>query len=121
MTTNRKRIYNKLVEKGLTINFKDFGPFAYWHPAGDGNRLRLEGLKLFKKYQFPYYTVEVLDGLDKKELPSKHYIFLARYCKNPYYIGTDKIIFLDEEEAFVFKMCDGNIDNVKDISPGPTN
>lgn len=97
------------------LTFPEFCREAYYHPVGDYKRLKQKGYILFKKI-YPYFVVDVLEGLDKHIMPSKHYLFLARYCKKPYYISQDKIIFFDEQEAFIFKMCDGNIDNVKEIS-----
>ena len=49
-------------------------------------------------------------------MPSKHYVFLTRYCKAPYYIGMKSIVFFDEDEALIFKLCDGDIDNVKTVT-----
>ena len=70
---------------------------------------------------YKHHIVEVLAGSDKREIPAKNYIFLARYCKAPYYIGTDKLVFFDEDEAFLFKLCDGDIENVDQVTQDENN
>ena len=65
----------------------------------------------------PIYDVEIMDEDHNREImPSKHFVFLMHYCKAPYYIRKNGIIFLDEDEALIFKLCDGDIDNVKTVT-----
>ncbi len=121
MSFTRKEIYDDLKirddEEFKDINFNDFCRMMFWHPGTttSAKRLKSSGLTILKQY-YPHFNVEVLDKKPKAEIPAKHYVFLAKYCKKPYYIGTNKIIFFDQEEAFIFKMCDGDIDNVKEVS-----
>lgn len=114
--TSRREYYTQIKDQNpnllKNLNFSEFCRELYYHPVGEHKRLKQRGFMIFKS-TYPHYVVKIIDGPDKSLMPSKHFIFLARYCKSPYYIGSDQIVFFDEQEAFVFKMCDGNIDNVK--------
>ncbi len=109
----RKEIYEESKSK---LSFEDFCHLYFFHPVGDALRLNHEGFKALK-LRLPCYEVDVIEKLDKRKMPGKHFIFLARFCRRPYYIGKNKITFFDEEEAFIFKLCDGDIENVKEVSP----
>ena len=98
------------------FTFKEFCHAAYFHPVGSAKRLKNHGYMFLRKY-YPCHEVEVPITEKRKNIPAKHYLFLARFCRKPYYIGKKKIIFFDEEEGFLFKLCDGDIDNVKTVSP----
>lgn len=121
MSFTRKEIYDDLKirdnEEFNDINFNDFCRMTFWHPGTITNakRLKSSGLTILKQY-YPHFVVDVFDKKPKAEIPAKHYVFLAKFCKKPYYIGTNRIIFFDQEEAFIFKMCDGDVDNVKEVS-----
>lgn len=108
-----------------TTELKEYQKFCskiFFHPGGKALRLRSDGLDFLKSY-YPHYIVEISDGINvatgsnTKGMPSKHYVFLTRFCRKPYYIGSKRIVFFDEEEAFLFKLCDGDIDNVKAVAP----
>lgn len=118
---NRQRIYKTILEaghrpEGKLKDYKTFSASFFFFPAGDKLRLNYEGLEFLKKI-FEPFEVEVVDQKSKRQIPSKHYVFLAKFCRKPYYIGNRRIVFFDDEEAFLFKMCDGDIDNVQEISP----
>lgn len=120
MSFTRKEIYDELKMKDSTIvgmNLNDFCRITFWHPGTITNakRLKSSGLTILKQY-YPHFVVDVFDKKPKVDIPAKHYVFLAKFCKKPYYIGTNRIIFFDQEEAFIFKMCDGDVDNVKEVS-----
>ena len=112
MKPERQKIYD---ETGTPMTFKEFNEKIFFTLAGDGIRLSLDGLRFFKSKAHPIHVVDLTEA--RRAFPSKHFIFLARFCRKPYYIGTDNIYFLDEEEAFLFKMCDGDIENVKSVAP----
>ena len=115
MTTEREKYFRMLDHyDGVGIDYDGWMRQVFFHPRGDGLRLSRDGLTIFKRH-FPYYTVESKPVPEQRT--SGHYIFLARFCRKPYHIGLDTITFFDEEEAFLFKMCDGDVDNVKEISP----
>lgn len=113
MKPGRQRIYQEVVNAKL--DFQAFNGTIFFTPAGDHLRLSYDGLNFFKSRQYTIHVVELSEL--KRDFPAKHFIFLARFCRKPYYIGSDKIHFLDEEEAFLFKMCDGDIENVKTVAP----
>ena len=119
MGIRRQQIYDNLpiTAKGFLgdRSYKTFCRETFWGPGGDSIRLKNNGLTYLKEY-YTIHTVEVLGKLEKDNMPSKHFVYLSKYCKFPYYIGTNRVMFLNEEEAFIFKMVDGDIDNVKDIS-----
>ncbi len=110
----RKEIFHS-TNSDEQMSFEKFCKKNFWHPVGKALRLSDAGMKYLKTH-LPCFEVDVVEKLDKSKMPGKHFIFLARYCKRPYYIGTNKIFFFDEEEAFIFKLCDGDIENVKEIS-----
>ena len=111
----RKDIYSQLKTQ---LTFEDFCKSVFWHPVGDHKRLSHDGFIFLKsRLRDQCHEVDVFKKLDKSTMPGKHFIFLARFCRKPYYIGTNKIFFFDEEEAFLFKLCDGDIDNVKEVAP----
>jgi hypothetical protein len=117
----RQRIYDTILESGREPkgNLKDYNTFSskfFFFPAGDKLRLNYEGLEFMKKI-FKPFEVEVIDQKSKRQIPSKHYVYLAKFCRKPYYIGNHRIVFFDDEEAFLFKMCDGDVDVVQEISP----
>lgn len=115
MTNPREKYYEKSTN-GQQLTYDEWIKNVFWFPTGDGMRLKFEGCKLLKKY-FPHHIVESIAG-DDKPRTSKHLIFLARFCRQPYYIyGSEHIVFFDEEEAFIFKLCDGDIDNVEEVAP----
>lgn len=121
MDFSRKSIFNDLLNKGYLTNtseytYSQFCRDYFFHPVNESKRLNRNGLTFFRKF-YPCYEVDVLEKIEKSQIPTKHYLFLARFCRKPYYIGTNKIVFFDEEEAFLFKMCDGDIDNVSKIAP----
>ena len=119
MEWNRKNIYETLKEAWPNEHmstYKEFCAGVFFQPGGKTLRLRSDGVKTLATCYTPH-IVEVMDKTKtKKNMPSKHFVFLTRYCKGPYYIATHEIIFFDEDEAFIFKMCDGDIDNVKSVS-----
>ena len=119
MKWTRKSIYRDLKRKWPNEHmsvYKEFCRAVFFHPVGSTLRLRHSGFKTLSAY-YPHYMVEIMDkDQTRANMPSKHYVFLGRQCKAPYYIGMHEIIFFDEDEAFIFKMCDGDIDNVKTIS-----
>lgn len=103
-------------------SFYTFCVNTFFHPGGTALRLKNEGLAFLKNY-YPHHIIEFDPKINKpvisstKYMPSKHYVFLTQFCRKPYYIGSKMIIFFDEEEAFLFKLCDGDINNVKAIAP----
>lgn len=116
---NRKSIYKTLKEAWPNEHmstYKEFCAGVFFHPGGKALRIRYDGVKTLSEC----YTQHVVDILDetqtKKHMVAKHFVFLTRYCNGPYYIGKNKIIFFDEDEAFIFKLCGGDIDNVKKVS-----
>lgn len=116
----RKNIFDEFLEipkdpSFKVINFKEFCSTYFFHPGGDAIRLNYHGLNYLKQF-LKCHTVECID-MKKQFMPAKHYVFLAKFCRRPYYIGENYITFFDEEEAFLFKLCDGDIDNVKEVSP----
>jgi len=114
MSGERQKYFDLMSSSTFNLRSDEWMRNVFFHPIGDGLRLSNNGLKLFKTH-FPYHTVESKPGPEHRT--SGHYIFLARFCRKPYHIALDTIIFFDEEEAFLFKMCDGDVDNVKEISP----
>lgn len=96
-----------------TVTYEFWSPVVFFHPMGDGLRLSNHGAKVLAKLDTAYE----IDSVEERERPAKHYLFLARFCRKPYFIGKSKIIFFDEEEAFLFKLCDGDIDNVQEVAP----
>ena len=119
MKWSRIDIYNELTEKhprDYQSTYKEFCAIVFFHPGGKALRLRSNGLDILSKH-YPHYDVEILDETrNRKNMPSKHYVFLTRYCKAPYYIGMNEITFFDEDEALIFKLCDGDIDNVETVT-----
>ena len=111
--SERQKIFDKADTK---MKFDSFCKEFFWHPVGDALRLSNTGLTYLKEC-IPYFEVEVLDKNNIKSMPGKHFIYLARFCRKPYYIGVREIVFFDEEEAFIFKLCDGDIENVREIAP----
>ena len=111
--SQRKAYFDEKVTDD-TVTYEFWKPVIFFHPMGDGLRLSHQGVKALTKLD----TAHVVDSVSAdRERPSKHYIFLARFCRKPYFIGKSKIIFFDEEEAFLFKLCDGDIDNVQEVAP----
>lgn len=100
--------------------YKIFCSNLFFHPGGEALRLCNDGVKFLEKYHTSH-TIDIIEfqksGTNTSNMPSKHFVFLSRFCRKPYYIGMKKIIFFDEEEAFLFKLCDGDIDNVKTVAP----
>ncbi len=111
---SRRQKYFDLTVYGQKYTYDEWMRVMFFHPIGDGLRLNNYGLVIFKK-TFPYHIVDSKPGQEKRT--SGHYIFLARFCRQPYHIGTKTITFFDEEEAFLFKLCDGNVDNVQAVAP----
>ena len=119
----KERSPNKLeLDKKGEHSFSKFCSKIFFHPGGSALRINNNGLEFLKTY-YPHYIIEVNDNINSvaghntKGMPSKHYVFLTRFCRKPYYIGSKKIVFFDEEEAFLFKLCDGDIENVKAVAP----
>lgn len=119
MKWSRNDIYSALKEdypNEYMSTYKEFCAAVFFHPGGKALRLRFSGLDTLSKH-YPHYDVEILDTTqNRKNMPSKHYVFLTRYCKAPYYIGMNTIVFFDEDEALIFKLCDGDIDNVETVA-----
>ena len=107
-------------EIGEQLSYNEWARYIFFYPTGDGLRLSIVGQTIMSIH-YPSYTVDSkseFDSVPGREVrKSKHYIFLARFCRKPYYISRDQIIFFDEEEAFLFKLCDGDIDNVQEVAP----
>ena len=100
----------------ISDQYKKFCANVFFHPGGKSLRLNYDGVKILNKC-FASFKVDILDQTRSRErMPSKHFVFLTRYCKAPYYIGRQYITFFDEEEALVFKLCDGDIENVTSVS-----
>jgi len=114
---SRISIYNDLVVNNNIIDtYSNFVKSYFFHPGGDALRLSSLGLKYLSQY-YTCHTIDVLEkGHSRTRMPSKHYVFLGKYCKTPYYIDMYNIVFFDEETAFLFKLCDGDIDNVKSVT-----
>lgn len=112
--SNQRQKYFDSTAKGQKTTYDKWMREVFFHPMGDGLRLGNAGLKLFKKH-FSYHVVDSNPGPGHRT--SGHYIFLARFCREPYHIGSEAITFFDDEEAFLFKLCDGDVDNVKDVAP----
>ena len=94
--------------------YDDWCKRMFFHPIGGALRLNGTGVEEFQKF----FTGHLVNAIDvEHQRKSGDYIFLARFCRMPYYIAHTYIMFFDEEEAFLFKLCDGNVDNVKDIAP----
>lgn len=87
-------------------DYKQFAKKIFFSTSGDGKRVRYDFWKLFP--DFDRHEVETPYML--KDFPPKFYLFLSKTCERPYYIGNHNIIFVDENEAFTFKLCDGDID-----------
>ena len=113
MSSERQKYFDSTA-LGQKFTYDEWKKQVFFHPTGDGLRLSRDGLTIFKRH-FPYHVVDSKSETNGRT--SGHYIFLARFCRKPYYIGLKRITFFDEEEAFLFKMCDGDVDNVKEISP----
>lgn len=111
---NKRLAYYKEIDEKNQTPFNVWSNTTFYHPMGDGLRLSISGL-IYLESLTTCYDIESDPGSEPR--PSKHYLFLARFCRKPYYIGLKKITFFDEEEAFLFKLCDGNIDNVQEVSP----
>ncbi len=111
--SKRLEYYKEIGEESRTA-FEIWVKATFFHPMGDGIRLHMAGL-IYLETLVTCYDIDSDPGSEPR--PSKHYLFLARFCRKPYYIGLKKITFFDEEEAFLFKLCDGNIDNVQEVSP----
>lgn len=117
MSNPREKYYEKsLSVQGDLLDYDEWIKNVFWFPTGDGMRITFEGYQILSKH-FPHYNIES-DATAEKPRTAKHFIFLARFCRQPYYIyGSDYIVFFDEEEAFIFKLCDGDIDNVEEVAP----
>lgn len=119
MNWTRKSIHEDFKEKynqGDITSYKQFCANVFFQPGGKTLRLNSKGVKILELC-YTSHIVEVMDKTQsKKTMPAKHFVFLTRYCKGPYYIGAHQITFFDEDEAFIFKMCDGDIDNVKTVA-----
>ena len=114
---SRKSLFEDLQEQhDLNISFRYFCILYCFHPGGESLRLNHKGIKFLSDF-YPCHAIDVVDkNQSKKTMPSKHYVFLGKYCKMPYYIGEHHITVLDEDAAFLFKLCDGDIDNVKTVT-----
>lgn len=113
--TKRQLIYNYILSSDKTIgDYSNFCMDMFFYPVGDHMRLKKHGCLILEKH-FTAHIVNVDSGLDGQQTASKHFIFLARFCRMPYYIGTNRIVFFDEQEAMLFKLCDGDIDNVSKV------
>lgn len=119
--TERQELYDYITEKypkhitPKIDTFEKFCLYVFWWPNGDFVRITWKGVLVLKKA----YTCHEVSSINTGEhsSPSKHFLFLSKFCRKPYYIGKDKIIFFDEEEALLFKLCDGDVDNVQQVSP----
>lgn len=119
-TPKRKQIFDEFLSSmndlsRTNISFHEFCSTYFFHPSSDAIRLNFYGSNILSM-SLKCYKVDVV-GQKKSEIPFKHYHYLAKFCRKPYYIGENYIMFFDEEEAFLFKLCDGSIDNVKEVSP----
>lgn len=114
MTTTdiRQKYYQSFMQHPDITNYQDWCRQIWFHPAGKEIRLSSLGLALFREAQ----TMHTVRLSEKDRRKAKHYIFLSKYCKEPYYIDPEKVVFCDEHEAMVFKLCDGDFDNVNEIS-----
>ena len=119
MKWTRQQIFDDVRKKSPSydkMSFKEFCASIFFHPGGKALRLRANGIAILKDF-FPTFDVDIMDKeQSKKNMPSKHFVFLMKYCKAPYYIRNNGVIFLDEEEALIFKLCDGDIANVKNVT-----
>ncbi len=115
----RTAIFNYLKridpEEFTKIPFEEFCRDCFYHPAGDEKRLRQYGYMIFKKY-FESYDIEWSDNIVPEQLPSKHLYWLTTECKQLYYIGRDKIVFFDKNDAIIFKLCDGDMDTIEKVT-----
>ena len=111
---SKRQKYFDATSAGQKFTFDEWMRVTFFHPIGDALRLSNDGLKLFKKH-FSYHIVD--SNSENMVRTSGHFIFLARFCRQPYHIGTKTITFFDEEEAFLFKLCDGDVDNVQAVAP----
>ena len=112
--SGRQQYFDSTVS-GQKYTYDEWMRVMFFHPIGDALRLSNDGLKLFKKH-FPYHIVDSSNA-ETMIRTSGHFIFLARFCRQPYHIGATTITFFDEEEAFLFKLCDGDVDNVQAVAP----
>lgn len=111
----RKKIHEEC-GKNYSLSYQEFCAMIFFQPGGTTLRLKSYGWEILSNH-YPSHIVHIVDkSRTRDKMPSKHYVFLTRYCKAPYYIGLTAISFFDEEEAMVFKLCDGDIDNVKKIT-----
>lgn len=98
------------------LDYKKFCREVFFHPGGESLRLNFKGCGFLADY-LPCNVVDIVDKTQSiTTMPSKHYVFLSKYSKLPYYMGKHTITFFDEEAAFLFKLCDGDIDNVKKVT-----
>jgi hypothetical protein len=110
----RKKYYQMFIDHPKANDYHEFHEFGLWcrtvwfYPTGDQIRLNWFGVGLFSE-MLPSYEVWIPEDRRK----SKHYLFLNRYCKEPYYIEPGKAVFFNENEAMVFKLCDGDLDNLE--------
>lgn len=113
----RVEIFEEIQDKlNKNIDYREFCRSIFFHPGGKSLRLNFYGMNFLAKY-LPCHVIEVLNKKqNKKTMPSKHYVFLGKYAKKPYYIGEHTITFFDEDAAFLFKLCDGDISNVKTVT-----
>jgi len=111
---SRRQQYFAQIATGQKLTYQEWCREVFFHPIGDYMRLNRFGLELFKSH----LTHHIVDSVtDTGVRASKHYIFLSRFCRQPYYIAPSIIVFFDEEEAFLFKLCDGDVDNVAEVAP----
>lgn len=98
------------------LDYKKFCREVFFHPGGESLRLNFKG-SIFLSDYLPCHVVDIVDKTQSlKTMPSKHFVFLSKYSKLPYYMGKNSITFFDEDAAFLFKLCDGDIDNVKKVT-----
>ena len=95
----------------MNMEYNDFCRDFFFCPGGDTKRLRYPGLKFFEVH-FDCHEVSWPEKKKPEELSSKHLTWLAKHCKSVYYIGSDKIVLFDSEEALLFQLLDADIDDV---------
>lgn len=111
--SQRQKYYQDFIAHPEAVDYKTWCQTVWFYPTGEQLRLNSLGVELFSQKFTPY---TVLVPADRRK--AKHYLFLNRYCKKPYFIEAGKVIFFDEHEAMVFKLCDGDFDNVDELIKG---
>lgn len=110
----RQKYYNLFM--GDNSDLTDYATWCktvWFYPTGAQIRLNSLGLELFSQ-QLPHHTVLIPEDHRK----AKHYLFLSKYCREPYFIEPGRAVFFDEQEAMVFRLCDGDFDNFDEINGG---